>query len=112
MSVAVDTSGRTYHDFSRLLFLHAHREASSLNNELSEESSGSISLHSHCWFSKSQGLSQVDFCESIGHEDFYTARFVISDFYTTTTLHSFQTSHTTFCPFPRPFSFALGLSGT
>jgi hypothetical protein len=26
MPVEVDTSGRVYHDFSRLLFLHAHRE--------------------------------------------------------------------------------------
>jgi hypothetical protein len=36
--VAVDTSGRIYDDFSRLLFLHAHREASALANELQEES--------------------------------------------------------------------------
>ena len=28
MPVAVDTSGRIYDDFSRLLFLHAHRETS------------------------------------------------------------------------------------
>jgi hypothetical protein len=33
MRVAVDTSGRIYDDFSRLLFLHAHREASALANE-------------------------------------------------------------------------------
>ena len=38
MPVAVDTSGRIYDDFSRLLFLHAHREASALPNELPEES--------------------------------------------------------------------------
>jgi hypothetical protein len=38
MPVAVDTSGRIYDDFSRLLFLHAHREASALANELQEES--------------------------------------------------------------------------
>ena len=31
-------SGRIYDDFSRLLFLHAHREASALANELQEES--------------------------------------------------------------------------
>jgi hypothetical protein len=43
MPVAVDTSGRVYDDFNRLLFLHAHREASPLANELPEE--GSI------WFS-------------------------------------------------------------
>ena len=38
MPVAVDTSVRIYDDFSRLLFLHAHREASALTNELPEES--------------------------------------------------------------------------
>jgi hypothetical protein len=38
MSVAVDTVGRIYEDFSRLLFLYAHREASALANELPEES--------------------------------------------------------------------------
>ena len=38
MPVAVDTGGRIYDDFSRLLFLHAHREASALANELPEES--------------------------------------------------------------------------
>jgi hypothetical protein len=38
MPVAVDTSGRVYDDFSHLLFLHAHREASALANEIPEES--------------------------------------------------------------------------
>jgi hypothetical protein len=38
MPVAVDTSGRVYDDFSRLLFLHAHREASTLVNDLPQES--------------------------------------------------------------------------
>jgi hypothetical protein len=33
-----DTTGRLYDDFSRLLFLHAHREASALGNEIPEES--------------------------------------------------------------------------
>ena len=41
MPVVVDTSDRIYDDFSRLLFLQAHREASVLANELPEES-GSI----------------------------------------------------------------------
>ena len=36
--VAVDTADRIYEDFSRLLFLHAHREASALADELPEES--------------------------------------------------------------------------
>ncbi len=36
--LAVDTTGRMYDEFIRLSFLHAHREASTLVNELSEES--------------------------------------------------------------------------
>jgi hypothetical protein len=36
--VPVDTLGCIYDDFSRLLFLHTHREASTLTNELPEES--------------------------------------------------------------------------
>ncbi len=34
----VDTTGRIYDDFIRLLFLHAYREASALANEIPEES--------------------------------------------------------------------------
>jgi hypothetical protein len=36
--VTVDTSGRIYDYFSRLLFFHAHREVLVLTNELPEES--------------------------------------------------------------------------
>jgi hypothetical protein len=35
---AVDTTGRLYDDFSRLLFLHTHRETSVLTNEIPDES--------------------------------------------------------------------------
>ena len=38
MSVTVDTSVRIYDDFSRLLFLHPHREESDLTDEIPEES--------------------------------------------------------------------------
>jgi hypothetical protein len=38
LPVAVDTTGRLYDDFSRLLFLHTHREVSVLTNEIPEES--------------------------------------------------------------------------
>jgi hypothetical protein len=38
LPIAVSTSGRVYEDFARLLFLHAHREASILAGELPEES--------------------------------------------------------------------------
>jgi hypothetical protein len=38
MSVAVDTSVRIYDDSLSLLFLHTHREASALANDIPEES--------------------------------------------------------------------------
>jgi hypothetical protein len=49
MPVAVDTTGRIYEDFSRLLFLHAHREASALANEIPEESEQFRFLRSVCF---------------------------------------------------------------
>ena len=49
MPVAVDTTGRIYDDFSRLLFLHAHREASALANELPEESDQFRFLRAACF---------------------------------------------------------------
>jgi hypothetical protein len=38
LSVVISTAGRVYEDFTRVLFLHAHREASILTGELPEES--------------------------------------------------------------------------
>jgi hypothetical protein len=38
LSLTVDTSGRIYDDFIRLLVLLGHREASGLSNKLPEES--------------------------------------------------------------------------
>jgi hypothetical protein len=38
LPAAVDTTGRLYDDFSRLLFLHDHREGSTVSNEIPEES--------------------------------------------------------------------------
>ena len=48
MPVAVDTSGRIYDDFLRLLFFHAHREASDLANEIPEESGQFRFLRAAC----------------------------------------------------------------
>jgi hypothetical protein len=48
MPVAVDTSGRIYEDFLRLLFLHAHREASALANDIPEESGHFRFLRAAC----------------------------------------------------------------
>jgi hypothetical protein len=49
MPVAVDTAGRIYEDFSRLLFLDTHREVSALTNELAEESEQFRFLRSACF---------------------------------------------------------------
>ena len=49
MPVSVDTAGRIYEDFSRLLFLHVHREASALANELPEESEQFRFLRAACF---------------------------------------------------------------
>jgi hypothetical protein len=48
MPIAGDTSGRVYDDFNRLLFLHTHREASALANELPEESDQFRFLRTTC----------------------------------------------------------------
>jgi hypothetical protein len=54
MRVAVDTASEAgriliYEDFGRLLFLHAHREASVLVNELPEESEQFRFLRAACF---------------------------------------------------------------
>jgi hypothetical protein len=38
LPIVVSTSGRVYEDFTQLLFLHVHRETSTLAGELPEES--------------------------------------------------------------------------
>ena len=47
--LAVDTTGRMYDEFIRLLFLHAHREASALANELPQESDQFRFLRASCF---------------------------------------------------------------
>ena len=49
LPLVVNTSGRLYEDFIRLLFLHAHREASALTNELQEESDQFRFLRAACF---------------------------------------------------------------
>ncbi len=49
MSTTVDTSVGIYDDFNRLLFLYVHLEASSLTNELPEESDQIRFLHDTCF---------------------------------------------------------------
>ena len=47
--LTVDTTGRLYDDFIRLLFLDSHREASVLDNELPEESDQFRFLRASCF---------------------------------------------------------------
>ena len=49
ISTTVDTSVGIYDDFNRLLFLYVHLEASSLTNELPEESDQIRFLHDTCF---------------------------------------------------------------
>ncbi len=83
MTVAVDTSGRVYDDFNRLLFLHAHgKNLLCLMNYRRNRINfvffvllvlkGSVG---------SEGVSWFNFGESIGHEDFCTAWSVVVVFY-------------------------------
>ena len=45
----VDTTGRMYDEFIRLIFLHTHREVSALSNELPEESDQFRFLRTSCF---------------------------------------------------------------
>ena len=47
--LAVDTTGRMYDEFIRLLCLHTHREESAVTNELTEESHQFRFLHASCF---------------------------------------------------------------
>ncbi len=79
----VDTTGRMYDEFLRLLFLHSHREESVLDNELPEESDKFRFLHASCFANLKGVVSMI----------------IVS-------------SHTTFRPFPRTFSSVFCLNGT
>ena len=60
----MDTTGRLYDDFIRLLFMHAHREASALANELPEESDQFHFLttvcFANCWFDHGESVGYAD----------------------------------------------------
>ena len=49
LSVVVNTSGHVYEDVTRMLFLHAHREASILAGELLRNRSSFVSCELHAW---------------------------------------------------------------
>ena len=58
-------------DFSRLLFLHAHREVSALANEIPEESDQFRFLRAAC-LANIKGSVGLIFGEDFDHEDFNT----------------------------------------
>ena len=47
--LGVDTTGRLYEEFIRLLFFHTHRDVSALTNELPEESDQFLFLRPSCF---------------------------------------------------------------
>ena len=74
MPVAVDTLGLIYDDFLRLLFLHAHREASVLANDIPEESGHFRFLRAACLsnIKESVGLILTKASAGFPYEDFHT----------------------------------------
>ncbi len=81
--VVVDTTGRLYDDFSRLVFLDTNRDTSALTNEIPEESDQFRFLRPTCY---------VNIKGSV--------------------FHSFETPSSTFNSFPRFYSSVLCRSGT
>jgi hypothetical protein len=86
MPVVVDTAGRIYEDFSRLLFLHAHRETSALTNEIPEESEQFRFLRAAC-FANIKGSVGLILAKVSAMR--ISIPLVISVFYTITVFHSF-----------------------
>ena len=109
--LAVDTTGRLYDDFTRLHFLQARREASALANELPEESDQFRFLRAAC-FANLKGAVGLIMAKAVGYADFNPPRPFISVIHTSSSFHSFASSHTTFSSFPRTFSSVFCLSGT
>jgi hypothetical protein len=107
----VDTTGRLYDDFSRLLFLHAHREASALSNEIPEES---------CQFRFLRVASYANIKGSVGlilakasvMRISIPLDFVIPSFYPSAALYLSKTSSSTFSSFPCFYSSTFCLSVT
>ena len=57
--LAVDTKGRLYDEFIRLLFLHTHREVSAMVNEFPEESDQFRFLRSSCFTDLKVGVGLI-----------------------------------------------------
>jgi hypothetical protein len=85
LPVAVSTSRRVYVDFTRLLFLHAHREASILAGELPEESEQFRFLRASCLANiQLERLCRFNSSQSLCNAGYYSHRFVYAAFHTST----------------------------
>ncbi len=80
LSITVNTSGRVYEDFPRLIFLHTHREASILARESPEESEQFRFLWASHLF--------LDLCNT----SHYSHRFVYETFHTFTSFFELSSS--------------------
>ena len=109
--LGVDTTVRLYESFIRLLFLHAHREASALTNELPEESDQFRFLRAFL-FRSIEGCCRFDNGEIIDYSDFNTLGPFLSSFHSTSVFYSFVSPYTSFNSFPCTFSSLFCLSGT
>ncbi len=71
MPLTVDTSVRIYDDFTRLVFLHAHREGSALSNEIPEESDQFRFLRAVCFANKAsyRSMGTTGDPVPVGHRD-------------------------------------------
>ncbi len=100
LPLGVDTTDRLYDDFIRLLFLHSHRETSSLTNELPEKSDQFRFLGSLCFAHLKGSVGLIMAKASAMRVS------VISVIHTSSSFqfHSFTSSHTVFSSFPRKFS--------
>ena len=81
----MSTSGRIYHEFVPLLFLHVHREVSILAGALPEESEQFRFLRA-ARLANLKGLCRFDFSQILRYEGYYCHRFVYVVFRTFTLL--------------------------
>ena len=110
--LAVDTTGRLYDDFIRLLFLDDHREASALADELPEESDQFRFLRAVC-FTNFKGAAGLIMSKSSAMWisiplDLSSRSFTGTD----SSFHPFVSSYTASNSFPRTFSSVFYLTGT
>ena len=111
LSLTVDTTGLLYDDFIRLIFLHSYREASALTNELPEESHQFRFLRSVCFATLKRSVGLIMSKTSTMWISVPPGSF-ISPIHTSSSFHSFTSSHTAFSSFPRNFSSMFCLTGT